>query len=170
MTKLTKENCRQTGGFDLINFYWICLPMSWQSGVSFDSGILISWAEDKKDQWVQPMPTRQDLHGFDCINTETRLTANPVPLCTLSDEAQKYHRDNGNVFKVNYNQLFNTKYWIEAGFIEDIPKRQWEDTTIEAVANYGRGPVLKDLKAGCHEKEEQDDFSLWFANTSWLIQ
>ena len=36
-------------GVDLVEFNWICLPLAWQSGVSFDSGILISWDPAKTD-------------------------------------------------------------------------------------------------------------------------
>ena len=42
-------------GLDLVEFNWICLPLAWQSGVSFDSGILISWDPEKKGMWVQDM-------------------------------------------------------------------------------------------------------------------
>lgn len=152
--KLTKENCKQTGGLDLIEFYWICLELAWQSGVSFDSGILISWDKEKKSKWVQPMPTRDDLHGFDCINFDNRATANPVELSSLKPEAQEYHKQHGNVFQTTEDKLF---------------KGGNPDQVVDAVANFGRGPVLMNFKPGCHEKEEQDDFSYWMAQTTWLI-
>lgn len=154
---LNKENCKQVGGLDLIEFNWICLELAWQSGVSFDSGILISWDSEKESQWVQPMPTKEDLHGFENINYNNRSTANPVPLDSLSEEAQRYHKEKGNVIKVMEKDLF-MPFAVEGSNKE-----------IEAVANFGRGPVLQNFKRGCHEKDEQDDYSYWMAQTSWLI-
>lgn len=160
---LNKENCKQIGGLDLIEHNDICFPMAWQSGVSFDSGILISWDPDKKSQWVQEMPTREELHGFDCISFENRLQANPIPLSSLHEAAQKYHRDHGNVFFARDWQLFGSKEK------EDKNLDGCSGNAIEAVANFGRGPILPHLKEACHEKEEQDDYSYMFSQTSWLL-
>lgn len=140
-------------GQDLIEFSWMCLPLAWQSGVSFDSGILISWDKDKKNIWVQDMPTKEDLYGFECVNEDNLKTANPVALNSLSEEAQQYHINNKNVFNVKACDLFGSKISSE----ELVP----------AVANFGRGP-MKQLSKGCHEKEQQDEHSLWFYETSWL--
>lgn len=160
---LTKENCRQISGFDLIEFYWVCLPLAWQSGVSFDSGILISWDKSKRNMWVQEMPTKEDLHGFECLHEDNLKTANPIPLQILSPEAQKYHRDNGNVLRIHPRKLFNDQLY------KNIDGNYIFGEEVEAVSNYGRGPVLQNFKPGCHEKEEQDDYSFWLAQTSWLI-
>lgn len=154
---LNKENCKKIGGNDLIEFNWICLPLSWQSGVSFDSGILISWDKDKKNIWVQDMPTKEDLHGFECLHEDNLDRANPVALNSLSEEAQKYHRENGNVFTVKEYDLFG---WNDCDNHSDNP--------IEAVCNFGRGPI-KFFKKGMHEKDEQDEYSNWFFNTTWLV-
>lgn len=151
------ENCVQIGGFDLIEHNEICFPMSWQSGVSFDSGILISWAPDKVDQWVQNMPTREELHGFDCVNFDNRNTANAVPLSSLSEKAQKWHIDNGTFF-----------YCKDVDLFQPYQTNRF-DKQIKAVANFGRGPFLPNLKAAVHEKEEQDEYSYQFAQTSWLL-
>lgn len=140
---------------DLIEYNDICFPMAWQSGCNFDSGILISWDPDKKSQWVQEMPTREELHGFDCVNFENRNTANAVRLSSLKPEAQEYHRINNNVFNTKVCNLFN-------GDPND-------ETIVEAVANFGRGPILPNLRASVHEKEEQDEYSYMFAQTSWLL-
>lgn len=153
---------------DLIEFNWVCLPLAWQSGVSFDSGILISWDKGKKDMWVQDMPTKEELHGFQCLNEDNLNRANPVPLKSLGEEAQNYHNKRGNVFKVSVGELFNPEYWAKTLF-DNLPKSEWNNTIVEAVSNYGRGPVLEHFRAGCHEKEEQDDYSLWFADTTWLV-
>lgn len=142
-------------GLDLIEFNWICLPLAWQSGVSFDSGILISWDKDKKDMWVQPMPTKEDLHGFECLHEDNLSSANCVPLSSLHEEAQIYHRENGNILMIRECDLFGSKS-------ESI-------NNVEAVANYGRGPALKNFRPACHEKDEQDDYSYWFAQTTWLV-
>lgn len=158
--KLTRDNCKKIGGLDLIEFNWICLPLAWQSGVSFDSGILISWDKEKRNVWVQEMPTVEDLHGFQCLHEDNLDKANPVPLASLHEKAQEYHRKHGNVFEVKINELFNPDFYKE--YIGN-------SETVEAVANYGRGPVLQNFKPGCHEKEEQDDYSLWFSETTWLI-
>lgn len=167
---LNKENCYQSGGFDLLEHNEICLPMSWQCGVNFNSGILISFDPEKgEDNWVQPMPTREQLHGFDCVNVDNRERCNPVPLASLKPEAQEWHRKQGNMFVAKYDELFNTKLWIEKGFLENVPERVWGNKEVEAVANYGRGPILTHLKRGCHEKEEQDDYSFQFSQTSWLL-
>lgn len=154
-------------GHDLIEFNWICLPMAWQSGVSFDSGILISWDKSKKSMWVQPMPTKQDLHGFECLNEDNLNRANPVPLESLSEDAQEYHKKHGNTFYVSVSDLFHPEYWAKK-LMNNLPKEDWDHQQVLAVANYGRGPVLQHFRAGCHEKEEQDDYSLWFAQTTWL--
>lgn len=143
-------------GFNLVEHNEICFPMSWQSGCSFDSGILISWDPDKQSQWVQPMPTKEDLHGFDCINFDDRNTANAVALNSLKPEAQEYHRTNNNVFMCKEKDLFGNK-------------DNNSDNEVEAVANFGRGPILPNLKKACHEKEEQDDYSYMFSQTSWLL-
>lgn len=162
--KTYDEDGKQTGGFDLIEFNWICLPLAWQSGVSFDSGILISWDPNKKDMWVQPMPSKDDLHGFDCVHIDNLNRSNPVPLSSLSEKAQKYHIDHNNVFYAGLDDLFNSKsYQNEDG------SYNYNSSTIEAVSNYGRGPMLPNFKAGCHEKEEQDDYSLYFCETTGLV-
>lgn len=142
-------------GFDLIEFNWICLPLAWQSGVSFDSGILISWDKDKENIWVQPMPTKEELFGFDCLNEDNLNSANPVALISLKEEAQKYHRENNNVIKVKSCDLFN-------GGDENSQE------LVDAVCNFGRGPITF-VKKGMHEKEEQDEYSYWFYSTSWLV-
>lgn len=141
-------------GLDLIEFNWICLPLAWQSGVSFDSGILISWDKDKKNIWVQNMPTKDDLHGFECLNEDNLDSANPVALSSLTEEAQDFHRSKNHVIKVPANKLFNN----ENGGNEEV----------EAVCNFGRGPIEFFVK-GMHEKEEQDEYSYWFCNSSWLV-
>lgn len=167
---LNKKNCYQSGGYDLIEHNEVCLPMSWQCGCNFDSGILISWDSKKgEDKWVQPMPTREQLHGFDCVNIENREFVNPVPINSLKSAAQDFHRKNGNVFETSYDKLFNTRYWISQGLLEDVPERKWPEMKVEAVANFGRGPYLPHLKRGCHEKEQQDDYSYAFAQSSWLL-
>lgn len=140
-------------GLDLIEFSWICLPLAWQSGVSFDSGILISWDKDKKNIWVQDMPTKQDLHGFECVNEDNLRIANPVALSSLSEESQKYHLEHGNVFETQKRNLFGDKTGSQE--------------TVKAVGNFGRGP-MKELSKGCHEKEQQDEHSLWFYKTTSL--
>ena len=155
-------------GYDLVEFYWICMELAWQSGVSFDSGILISWDRNKKSMWVQDMPTKEELSGFDCVNIENLKTANPIPLKSLHEEAQKWHREHGNVFKTTLDNIFNPDFYVNKYFPE-ISKENWKYEEIEVVANYGRGPVLSNFKPGEHEKEEQDEFSLWFAQTSWLV-
>lgn len=141
-------------GHDLIEFNWICLPLAWQSGVSFDSGILISWDKEKRNIWVQDMPTKDDLHGFECLNEDNLSTANPVALSSLHEEAQRYHRENGNIIMVKERDLFGT--------------RSNSDNTVEAVCNFGRGPITF-FKKGMHEKDEQDEYSNWFYRTTWLI-
>ena len=151
---LNKENCKKIGGLDLLEHNDICFPMAWQSGVSFDSGILISWDPDKREQWVQEMPTREELHGFDCINFENRNKANAIDIKDLKPEAQVYHRKHGNVFETTEDKLF---------------KGGNPNQVVEAVANFGRGPILPNLKEACHEKEEQDDYSYMFSQTSWLL-
>lgn len=154
--KLNEENCFQTGGFDLLEHNEICLPLAWQSGVNFDSGILISWDPNKESQWVQPMPTKEELHGFDCVKIDNLDRSNPVPLDSLSLEAQKYHLENGNTFDCPFRDLFSP-------FAVDS-----DDLTI-AVSNYGRGPMLQNFAIGTHEKNEQDDYSFYFAQTTWLV-
>ena len=158
--KLGEENCTPLFGHDLINYNHVCLPMSWQSGVSFDSGILISWDPAKKDMWVQPMPTRDEMHGFDPLNVDNLSTANPVPLNSLHEEAQEWHRKHGNVIKVPVDGLFAHSKW------ENL--QMDENDMVEAVANFGRGPTMQTVKVGTHEKEQQDDYSHWFAQTSWV--
>ena len=143
-------------GLDLIEFNWICLPLQWQSGVSFDSGVLTSWDKEKKGIWVQEMPTREELHGFDCLNEENLSSANPIPLLSLNTEAQKYHIAKKNVFKAKICDLFTSK-----------PDGNSE--LVNAVCNFGRGPITF-FKLGMHEKEEQDAYSLWFSETSWLVE
>ena len=142
-------------GLDVIEFNWICLPLAWQSGVSFDSGILISWDPEKKNMWVQDMPTKEELHGFTCINVDNRRTANAIPLSKLPIHAQKFHREHGNVEMVDIQECF--------GVSPD------DKGTVEAVANFGRGPILPNFKPACHEKEEQDDYSYEFAQSAWLL-
>lgn len=142
-------------GFDLIEFNWICLPLSWQSGVSFDSGILVSWDKEKENIWVQPMPTREDLFGFDCLNEDNLSSANPVALSSLSEEAQAWHIANNNVIEVPANKLFKSS---EADGEE----------LVEAVANFGRGKIDWFVK-GMHEKDEQDAYSYWSQSTTWLV-
>lgn len=154
---LNRDNCKKIGGFDLIEFNWMCLPLAWQSGVSFDSGILISWDPGKKGMWVQPMPTKEELHGFECVNVGNLGSVNAVPLESLSPETQKFHLENGNTTNVAFEDLFGQ--WAQPG----------NKTLTMAVANYGRGPLLQNFKPGCHEKEEQDDYSLYFCETSWLV-
>ena len=100
---LNKENCKQIGGLDLIEHNDICFPMAWQSGVSFDSGILISWDPDKKSQWVQEMPTREELHGFDCISFENRLQAS-LEIEYSENEKFKYYCERNNI------KIVETKY------------------------------------------------------------
>lgn len=149
-------------GFDLIEFNWMCYPMAWQSGASFDSGILISWDEDKKSMWVQQMPTREDLSGFDCLNMDNLNSANPVPLCSLPEYGQKYHMEHDNVIRCKKsNLIFNYDY------IDEI-KNLGDNDELDAVANFGRGPINFITKA-MHEKEEQDEYSYWFSNSSKLI-
>lgn len=147
-------------GLDLIEFQWICLPLAWQSGVSFDSGILISWDKDKKDMWVQPMHTKESLHGFEPLNEDNLRTANPLPLDALSPAAQKFHMEHKNVFECKKRDLFGVFAVTEGPEAEE---------TVKAVGNYGRGPTLQSFRPGCHEKEEQDDYSYYISETSWLV-
>lgn len=144
-------------GLDLIEFNWICLPMSWQSGVSFNSGILISWDKEDKDMWVQPMPTKEDLFGFECLNEDNLDKANPVLLSSLKEEAQKYHKENNHVFVTKLENIFNYK-----------PEMGNPDDLVEVVSNFGRGPI-KFFTKGMHEKEEQVEYSYWLFNTTKLV-
>lgn len=142
-------------GLDLLEFQWICLPLAWQSGVSFDSGILISWDPDKENIWVQPMPTRDELHGFQPLHTGNLKTANAVPISSLSEKAAAFHRENGNVFTIDASEVFDAAPGASG--------------PVEAVSNYGRGPTLPNFRTGCHEKEEQDDYSFYLSQTTWMI-
>lgn len=142
-------------GLDLVEFNFICAQMSWQSGVNFNSGVLISWDKNSKDIWVQDMPNREQLHGFDCLNDDNATFANPVPLESLSLEAQKFHREHNHCFYVTEDRLFGVK--------DGNPLQQ-----VLAVANFGRGPI-NFLRYGMHEKDEQDEYSRWFAETTWLV-
>ena len=148
-------------GLDLIEHNEICLPLGWQSGVNFDSGILISFDPEKESQWVQPLPTRDVLHGFDCVNINNRDRANAVPLSSLKPEAQEYHRTRGNVVLVKDSDLFR------AGEYENLNVNA--NGEVEAVANYGRGLILPEFKIGCHEKDEQTEYSYSFGQSSWLL-
>lgn len=141
---------------DLIEFNWICLPLAWQSGVSFDSGVLTSWDKDKKGIWVQEMPTKLDLHGFDCLNEDNLASANPVALSSLNEKAQAHHKSVGNIFKARICDLFASK-------------ENDNVLLIDAVCNFGRGPITF-FKPSMHEKDEQDAYSFWFSETSWLVQ
>ena len=142
-------------GLDLLEFQWICLPLAWQSGVSFDSGILISWDPDKENIWVQPMPTRDELHGFQPLHIGNLKTANAVPISSLSEKAAAFHRENGNVFTIDASEVFDAAPGASG--------------PVEVVSNYGRGPTLPNFRTGCHEKEEQDDYSFYLSQTTWMI-
>lgn len=157
-TKLTVDNCSVDGGLDLIQFDWICLPLSWQSGVSFNSGVLISWDKSIQNMWVQPMPTRKDIHGFDVINEDNIKSANPVRLDLLPLKAQEYYKEFGPIVTVTEDELVE---W------QRVPG---STKTVEAVGNFGRGEFVDGrFKPGCHEKEEQDDYSLWQFQKNWLL-
>lgn len=59
-----------TSNLDLINPYWVCLPMSCKTAVSMFEQYWIPWDKDKKDIWVRPMPEYEgvinlDNHQFD---------------------------------------------------------------------------------------------------------
>ena len=156
---LTLENSHKTGGLDLIEFSWFCLPMAWQSGVSFDSGILISWDPEKKDMWVQEMPDRAALHGFEPICMETVAKANPIPMSLLNDDAKAFLVKKGLIFECKKADLFLPYQEMVEGEAE---------TVIKAVGNYGRGDLLPNFKPACHEKEQQDDHSYTFGQSAWL--
>lgn len=150
-------------GKDLIEFNWICFPLAWQSGVSFDSGILISWDKDKENIWVQPMPTRDDLYGFDPITEDNMDRANPVLLSSLSNEAQEYFRNTNQVVQVKKSELVE---W----------QKEDSNELVDAVGNFGRGIFMYSIKInsttfkkGMHEKEEQDAYSYWIYSTQWLL-
>ena len=148
-------------GLNLLNFSWLCLRMSWQSGVDFDSGVLVSWDSNKKNSWVQPMPTNDELYGFDVVSEENFTTCNAVALDTLPPESQEYHREHGNVVKVQRQHMFGVD------LNQQNTKAYWEEE-IEAVCNYGRGP-LTFYTPFDHEKDYNHDYSYWFADTSWLV-
>ena len=166
---LSAKNVQHHGGFDLITHNEVCIPMSWQSGVSFNSGVLISWNPQEKDMWVQEMPKAENFHGFEPLNAENLRTANPVPVAALGEAAAKWHEENGNTFETTLKSLFGgADLWSgllthDGRGIDDLGMK------VPAVGNFGRGPTLSDIKAGTHEKEEQDSYSEWFAQTSWLV-
>lgn len=164
MVVLTKENCKQTGGLDLVEFNWFSLPLAWQSGVNFNSGYLISWDKSKQNIWVQPMPTKEDLHGFEPVTEDNISTANPVLLSSLPLHAQEYHKSNGNVFTIKAKNLF--------GFGSENYKDKYnhleEDGEVEVVANFGRGPIDV-FTLGMHEKDFSHDYSRWIFETSHLV-
>lgn len=132
----------QTLGENL-DFMWICLPIAWQSGVDFSSATLMSWDPDKESIWVQEMPSKDKLGGFDVVSVDTLSTGNPVRLDSLTDEAQAFHRARAeeNIFEID---------------------------GVEYVSNFGRGPVTY-YAYGRHEKDLQDAFSDWYNRTSWLV-
>lgn len=161
----SKENSKQTGGLDLVEFNWFSLPLCWQSGVSFDSGYLISWDKTKEPIWVQPMPTKEDLHGFDPITEDSLTIANPVPLRGLSQESQAFHRENNNVIIVKAKDLFG--YGCNESYKKKYEGLQPEDN-VEAVANFGRGPI-NIFTLGMHEKDFSHDYSNWIFKTAPLV-
>lgn len=141
-------------GLDLLEFTWICYPLAWQSGVSFDSGILISWDKEKEDIWVQPMPTKDELSGFETLNQDNLSKANPVALKSLSEKSQKFHKENKNFVMVKEKDLFGSK--------SDSEKK------VRAVANYGRGPI-RNFRVNMEEKDEQDAYSAFLSETTHLV-
>lgn len=182
MPVLNTENCKQTAGFGELSYAHFCLPLCWQNGCSFNSGVLVSWSEEWGDEspehWVQPMPTRAELHGFDPVTRNTRRTCNPVPLETLSMDAQKWHEEQGHVITVKASDLFgwvwdtsgkNAEGHLSGQVYGDGYAHKWgANDQVRAVANYGRGPVLESMNPGVHEKEQQDIMSLEWSGRSWL--
>lgn len=141
-------------GHDLLEFNEMCYPIAWQNGASFNSGILISWADEDRNIWLHELSNREELHGYDYLSKYNTYTSNPVRLDSLSEDAQKWHRLNDNVVKVK---------------VCDLWKGDKNDTTeVEAVANYGRGPI-KFIVRGGHEKDLQDTYGYFLVNTSWLV-
>jgi len=51
---------------EYIDLYWICLPISLRNAVSVYEPKWICWDEDKKDDWIRPMPENciKDLNYF----------------------------------------------------------------------------------------------------------
>lgn len=132
-------------GDDTINMFYKCLRLGWQSGVSFGESRLTSWDLEKKDMWIRPMPTKEEL-GLDVVTNETIRTANPVPLHTLSKEMQ------------------DLRVQDESVFVSD---------GVEVVPNFGLGSHDLDLKGyesidftgwtfeNQDEDDEQDSFTKW---------
>lgn len=142
---LNKENVSIVGGGDdTINVMYKCLSIGWQSGVSFGDDRLISWDIKKKDMWITPMPTKEEL-GVDPITNYNIHRVNPVPLKSLTKEMQEERIKDGSVF-------------IEDG--------------VEYVAHYGLGnedyPTLMGVDFTCwtfynqNEDHEQETFGHWF--------
>lgn len=115
-------------GGDVINFFYKCLRLGWQSGVTFGDSRLISWDPKQEDMWIVPMPDEKDL-GIDIITHDSILTANPVPLDSLSPEMQEMRKAEGSIIEVdgvkmvpNYG-LGNRPLSIKG--YENIPFRAW---------------------------------------------
>lgn len=145
-------------GKNLINFTWMCLPLGWQSGVTFNAGMLVSWDKNLQSIWIQPMP--KNIFGFDVVSEDTVATANPIRLSLLAPDAQEWLKTHNKVIKVPEAKL------------KPYKRKDWgtdaRSHLVDAVANFGHGPI-DFLRFGMYEKDEQQEYSYWFSHSSWLV-
>jgi predicted phosphoadenosine phosphosulfate sulfurtransferase len=132
-------------GENLLNIFYKCLRIGWQSGVSFNNDRLISWDSKEEKMWIRPMPKNEDL-GVEVVTSDNIKTCNPVPLEILPLDIQKLRINDGSVFEKN---------------------------GVKVVANYGCGNRPLNWKGysdvqfsawvfpGMDEDLEQDTFSDW---------
>lgn len=115
-------------GDDTVNFFYKCLRLGWQSGVTFGDSRLISWDPENKDMWIVDMPEK-DVVGVDIVTHDTIKTANPVPLSSLSEEMQNLRRQDGSVFEKDGVELVPNfglgNHDLKMKGYENIPWRGW---------------------------------------------
>lgn len=86
--KINKNEIKELiKGDNTASLFYKNLRLGWQSGVSFGESRLTSWDLEKKDMWIRPMPTKEEL-CFEIVTDESIKVANPVLLESLPQSWQ----------------------------------------------------------------------------------
>ena len=129
-----------------INCFYKCLQLGWNSGVTFGDDRLVSWDENKRSEWITPMPTSKDT-GFDVITNKNIKECNLVPLASLDENLQNMRiKDDSIVIKngVKYvanfglgNECLNEKFdaWTFKGQDEDFEQETFGEWFVTRFPN-----------------------------------
>ena len=140
-------------------YFHVSLPLSWQNGTDFNTGVLVSWDENKKNIWCQPMPDRKDIGNVDVVNEHNLENGRAVPIQYLPEIGQKLAREDKIVIKVPYKDINLVE--VQDSWVD-------KDENVEAVANFGRGP-MNFWRWGMHEKDFTHDFGKWLIDTNKYV-